>query len=69
MPTEPIFLKNRFNLSAQHRQNPASSVGYELVIPEVLPPKNSWSDFLPLLGKEARAAGYLLPLPFGMFTA
>lgn len=49
-----------------NRQNPASSVGYELVIPEALPPRNRWSDFLPILGKEARKAGYLLPLPFGI---
>jgi len=48
------------------RQNPSSSVGYELVIPEALPPRNRWSDFLPILGKEAREAGYLLPLPFGI---
>ncbi len=48
------------------RQNPNSSIGYELVIPEALPPRNRWSDFLPFLGKEAREAGYLLPLPFGI---
>jgi len=48
------------------RQNPVSSVGYELVIPKALPPRNRWSDFLPFLGKEAREAGYLLPLPFGI---
>ena len=48
------------------RQNPNSSIGYELVIPQALPPRNRWSDFLPFLGKEAREAGYLLPLPFGI---
>lgn len=48
------------------RQNPNTSVGYELVIPEALPPRNRWSDFLPIWGIEAREKGYLLPLPFGV---
>jgi len=48
------------------RQNPSSTVGYGLIIPKALPPRNRWSDFLPILGKKARAAGYLLPLPFGV---
>ena len=55
-----------YSQQVHDRQNPASSVGYELIIPEALPPRNRWSDFLPILGKEARAAGYLLPLPFGI---
>lgn len=55
-----------YKQQVHNRQNPASSVGYELVIPEALPPRDRWSDFLPLLGKEAREAGYLLPLPFGI---
>lgn len=55
-----------YKQQVHNRQNPASSVGYELVIPEALPPRNRWSDFLPILGKEAREAGYLLPLPFGI---
>jgi len=55
-----------YTQQVHNRQNPASSVGYELVIPEALPPRNRWSDFLPILGKEAREAGYLLPLPFGI---
>jgi len=55
-----------YKQQVHNRQNPASSVGYELVIPEALPPRDRWSDFLPILGKEAREAGYLLPLPFGI---
>jgi len=55
-----------YKQQVHNRQNPASSIGYELVIPEALPPRNRWSDFLPILGKEAREAGYLLPLPFGI---
>ena len=55
-----------YTQQVHNRQNPASSVAYELVIPEALPPRNRWSDFLPILGKEAREAGYLLPLPFGI---
>jgi len=55
-----------YKQQVHNRQNPASSVGYELVIPEALPPRNRWSDFLPILGIEAREAGYLLPLPFGI---
>ena len=57
---------NTYKQQVHDRQNPASSVGYELVIPEALPPRDRWSDFLPILGKEAREAGYLLPLPFGI---
>lgn len=55
-----------YKQQVHNRQNPASSVGYELVIPKTLPPRDRWSDFLPILGKEAREAGYLLPLPFGL---
>lgn len=55
-----------YKQQVHNRQNPVSSVGYELVIPEALPPRNRWSDFLPILGKEARESGYLLPLPFGI---
>lgn len=55
-----------YKQQVHNRQNPASSVGYELVIPEALPPRNRWSDFLPIWGVEAREAGYLLPLPFGV---
>jgi|GEM_PF-105716 len=57
---------NSYKQQVHDRQNPASSIGYELVLPEALPPRNRWSDFLPILGKEAREAGYLLPLPFGI---
>jgi hypothetical protein len=57
---------NSYEQQVHKRRNPASSVGYELAIPEALPPRNRWSDFLPILGKEARKAGYLLPLPFGI---
>ena len=55
-----------YKQQVHNRQNPASSVGYELVIPEALPPRERWSDFLPILGKAAREAGCLLPLPFGI---
>ena len=55
-----------YKRQVHNRQNPASSVGYELIIPEALPARNRWSDFLPILGIEAREAGYLLPLPFGI---
>ncbi len=59
-------INESYKQQVSDRQNPNSSVGYELVIPEALPPRNRWSDFLPILGKEAREAGYLLPLPFGI---
>lgn len=55
-----------YTQQVHNRQNPSSTVGYELVIPKALPPRNRWSDFLPILGKEAREEGYLLPLPFGI---
>ena len=63
---EPLQRDKSYKQQVHKRQNPDSSVGYELVIPEALPPRNRWSDFLPILGKEAREAGYLLPLPFGI---
>ncbi|RMA82071.1 hypothetical protein [Umboniibacter marinipuniceus] len=49
------------------RESAATSVSYESVNPN----SNSyheprWSDFLPILGKEARERGYVLPLPFGI---
>lgn len=55
-----------YKQQVHERQNPDSTVAYELVIPESLPPRNRWSDFLPIWGKEAREKGYLLPLPFGV---
>ena len=61
-----ITTDDSYKQQVHNRQNPASSVGYELIIPEALPPRNRWSDFLPIWGKEAREAGYLLPLPFGI---
>ena len=61
-----ITTDDSYKQQVHNRQNPASSVGYELIIPETLPPRNRWSDFLPIWGKEAREAGYLLPLPFGI---
>lgn len=60
------FPPKSYTQQVHNRQNKASSVGYELVIPEALPPRNRWSDFLPIWGKDAREAGYLLPLPFGI---
>jgi len=61
-----ITTDDSYKQQVHNRQNPASSVGYELIIPEALPPRNRWSNFLPIWGKEAREAGYLLPLPFGI---
>lgn len=61
LPNEEVYKQQ-----VHKRQNPDSSIAYELVIPEALPPRNRWSDFLPIWGKEAREAGYLLPLPFGI---
>ncbi|TPH12152.1 hypothetical protein [Litorilituus lipolyticus] len=58
--------ENSYLKQIEKRQNPVSSVGYEPVNPSALPPRNRWSDFLPILGKEAREQGYLLPLPFGI---
>lgn len=59
--TQDSYLKQ-----VERRQNPISSVGYEPVNTNSLPPRNKWSDFLPIWGKEAREQGYLLPLPFGV---
>ena len=61
-----VISNKSYKQQVQNRQNSASSVGYEMIVPEALPPRNRWSDFLPILGKEAREAGYLLPLPFGI---
>jgi len=61
-----VNTNDSYKQQVHNRQNPASSVGYEFVFLMPLPPRNRWTDFLPILGKEAREAGYLLPLPFGI---
>jgi hypothetical protein len=58
--------KPTYKERVEERENPSSSVGFETVGNKALAPRNRWSDFLPILGKEARAEGYLLPLPFGI---
>ncbi|QBG36921.1 hypothetical protein [Litorilituus sediminis] len=57
---------NSYEVQVEQRQNSVSSIGYEPVNKKALPPRNRWSDFLPIWGKEAREEGYLLPLPFGI---
>lgn len=47
------------------RENPTSSIPYESGHP-ITQRESRWSDFLPILGKEAREAGYALPRPFGV---
>ena len=49
------------------RESTATSVSYESVNPNPnIYHEPRWSDFLPILGKEARERGYVLPLPFGV---
>ena len=58
---------NAYNERAKARESQSSSVAYESVDKENLPVhKERWSDFLPILGKQARAEGYVLPRPFGV---
>lgn len=51
--------------AASSRENPTSSIPYESGRPSAKR-EPRWSDFLPILGKEAREAGYVLPRPFGV---
>jgi hypothetical protein len=51
----------------KERESSTPGVAYESVDKTVLPQhQERWSDFLPILGKEAREQGYVLPLPFGI---
>lgn len=52
--------------SATQRENPNTTIPYETGHEKGLKRKERWSDFLPLLGAEARAKGYVLPNPFGI---
>ncbi len=51
---------------AQAGQNPNTSVTFEKRQNDVDVHEERWSDFLPIWGKEAKAQGYVLPLPFGV---
>lgn len=51
--------------AASARENPNSSIPYESGRP-ITKHEPRWSDLLPILGKEARDAGYVLPRPFGV---
>lgn len=48
------------------RENPDSRVPYESGRVGEPTCENRWSDFLPILGKEACELGYVLPRPFGI---
>ena len=51
---------------AAKRENPTTTIPYAAGQQEGLAREKRWSDFLPLLGAEARAQGYELPHPFGI---
>jgi hypothetical protein len=52
--------------AASQRENPASTVPYESGREQPPACEDRWSDFLPVLGREACEAGYVLPRPFGI---
>jgi len=51
---------------ATKRENPHSTIPYETGQQAGPLREERWSDFLPILGAEARAEGYVLPHPFGI---
>lgn len=60
-PSEPDYSER-----IKQRQNPNTSIAYESIDNVAPPYQERWSDFLPLLGKEAKEQGYVLPRPFGL---
>jgi hypothetical protein len=52
--------------SSTVRQNANTSVTFEKTKDDVAAHDERWSDFLPIWGQEAKARGYVLPLPFGV---
>jgi len=51
---------------ATQRENPVTNIPYESGKTPTPTCENRWSDFLPILGKAACEAGYVLPRPFGI---
>ncbi len=51
---------------ATARENPVSTVPYESGKSSISTCEDRWSNFLPILGKEACERGYVLPRPFGV---
>ncbi len=51
----------------KQRESNSTQVAYESVDKSNLPlHEPRWTDFLPILGQQARDEGYVLPLPFGV---
>ncbi|MBU2871703.1 hypothetical protein [Colwellia sp. E2M01] len=55
-----------YKQQVEKRQNPNSNIAYESLKPEPTVAHERWTDFLPILGKQASEAGYVLPLPIGI---
>jgi hypothetical protein len=52
--------------SATERENPSSAIPYESGRVGEPTCEDRWSNFLPVLGKDACELGYVLPRPFGI---
>ena len=58
--------KPKISDAATQRENPSSAVPYESGRVGEPSCEDRWSNFLPILGKDACELGYVLPRPFGI---